>query len=72
MDAAIYPVKEPAKHVIPQAQNFMAPAQSMETQKRDLTILKRIRNAPTEEQNTQSEANTVVIHEPVQQFTVKI
>ena len=68
VDAAISPVEEPDKYVRTQALMFMAPTQSTETQKRCLTILKRIRNAPKEEgEDTQSETNTMVIDEPLQQ-----
>ena len=68
VDAAFSPVKEPDKYVRTQALMFMSPTQSTETQKRCLTILKRIRNAPKEEgEDTQSAINTVVIVEPLQQ-----
>ena len=50
---------------------FMAPTQLTETQKKDLTILKRTCNAAIEEGgDPQSETNTVVIDEPLEQTPI--
>ena len=64
-------VKEPAKYARPQAQKFMAPNRSTETQNWDLNNLERTRNALTEEGgDTQSETNLLVIDEPLEQIPV--
>ena len=45
----------------------MAPTQLTETQKRDLVILRKTRNPPTEEvRDTQSETYLLVIDEPLE------